>query len=99
MTYAFKYANIKGKNPYKVDSLYKSLYKIECLYNEYKKTKITQKDINITGKELIELGFNNKKIKPIMELLLEYVYLNPEKNNKLDLIEYSKKIEKQVKKQ
>ncbi len=48
---------------------------------------IFYKDLNVTGKDLLDAGISQgKEMGYIFNKLLEYVYLNPEENNKEVLI-------------
>lgn len=49
------------------------------------------KDLKISGKDLIQLGFNGKEIGEILNLLLERVIKSPQANTKEKLIELIKK--------
>ncbi len=54
-------------------------------------TPFTLKQLAISAVDLIEIGFANEKIKKELNALWEYAVINPEKNNKIVLIERAKK--------
>lgn len=92
-----QYADIKGQNPEKTQESLDKLNKVLEIYETYKKNELTSKDLNITGKELIDAGIDKRKIKPILDILIEYISCDISKNNKKDLIEYALKKQKKVK--
>ena len=57
----------------------------------------SHKDLEITGKELINEGIDRRKIKPILDLLIEYISIDITRNNKKDLIKYAKDNQKKIK--
>lgn len=91
-----QYADTMGQNPEKIKESLEILEQVKIVYSEYKKDEVTSKNINVTGRELIEIGVDKHKIKPILELLLEYISTNPDKNTKEDLIAFAKKHEKRT---
>lgn len=92
-----QYADIKGQNPEKTKESLDNLNKVLEIYENYKKNELTYKDLEITGKELINEGIDRRKIKPILDLLIEYISIDITRNNKKDLIKYAKDNQKKIK--
>lgn len=92
-----QYADIKGQNPEKTKESLDNLNKVLKIYENYKKNELTYKDLEITSKELINEGIDRKKIKPILDLLIEYISIDITRNNKKDLIKYAKDNQKKIK--
>lgn len=71
-----------------------ALDRIEALYEIIKQKKhcLQLKDLNVTGKDLMEVGFKQGKMMGvILHQLLEIVLTDPEKNEKQILLQYAKK--------
>lgn len=66
---------------------------LERLYSEIKENNegVTLRDLSLTGKDLLALGYQGKKIGEILNFLLEHVIDNPEDNEKEKLLEIVKK--------
>lgn len=92
-----QYADIMGQNPEKTKESLENLQKVLEIYEEYKKKELTYKDLAVTGKELISEGIERKKVKPVLDLLLEYISIDISKNTKEELITYAKKNQKKIK--
>lgn len=92
-----QYADIKGQNPEKTKESLDNLNKVLKIYENYKKNELTYKDLEITSKELINEGIDRRKIKPILDLLIEYISIDITRNNKKDLIKYAKDNQKKIK--
>lgn len=58
------------------------IYRNECVF---------QKDMDITGNDLIDIGFEKgKKLGEVLAILLDYVHKNPNENNKNSLLSKAK---------
>lgn len=89
------------------DNYAKNLEKVDEKINIIKKGKklidimqrehdyISLKDLKLSGKDLISLGFQGKKIKDILDILYNYVLEDPNRNTKENLLSYIKKESKQ----
>lgn len=53
-------------------------------------------DLDIDGNDLIAMGLKGKQIGKMLKLLLYYIYDNPEKNTKDDLIKYVKNHKEEI---
>lgn len=56
------------------------------------KPPVTLKDLALNGNDMIQIGFEGRDIGNVLRRLLDYVLENPEKNNKLDLLDYVQKM-------
>jgi tRNA nucleotidyltransferase (CCA-adding enzyme) len=89
-------AIILSKNPNIINEQLNLLEKIKENYEYLKNNKITINDLNITTKELLDNGIEKKKLKIIIEILIEYISLNPQNNNKDKLLKYAKDKQKKI---
>ena len=95
LLFKIKRADILAQNPIFQEE---SLNKLEEDINRFnlllKETPVlTEKDLAISGHDLIELGFNNKEIGVIKKQLLTAITNNKLENNKESIIEYIKEKE------
>uniref|UniRef100_A0A7C5V346 CCA tRNA nucleotidyltransferase n=1 Tax=Caldicellulosiruptor owensensis TaxID=55205 RepID=A0A7C5V346_9FIRM len=49
---------------------------------------IRKKDVKINGKDLLKLGLKGEEIGKTLNLIYEYILINPEKNNKDEILNY-----------
>jgi tRNA nucleotidyltransferase (CCA-adding enzyme) len=89
-------AIILSKNPDIINEQLILLEKIEKNYEYLKQNNITINDLDITTKELLDNGIEKKKLKIIIEILIEYVSSNPQNNNKNKLLKYAKDKQKKI---
>ena len=88
-------ADILSQNPNLIEERIKKLENIIEIYEEIIKDKecTKLKDLKITGRELLEIGFSQgKEIGIILNLLLESVIENPERNNEEWLLHKAKEV-------
>ena len=91
-----QYADMMGKNLELIKPQIEILENIKTLYNTIKMEKITQKELNITGKDLIDNGFDRRKVKVLLEMLLTHIINNPEDNNRETLFKIAGNLEKKI---
>lgn len=89
-----KWADIKGKSSFSIEKNTPILEKAEILYEEICRENecVSIKNLDISGKDLLELGIpRGEMIGKVLENLLEIVLDAPEKNKKEILLEEAKK--------
>ncbi len=96
MLFKIKRADILAQNPvYQEESLLKLEEQIKRIAEILKeKPVLTEKDLAITGNDLIKLGYQGKDIGIIKKKLIVLINGNRVNNNKCDIIDYIKKEKK-----
>ena len=92
-----KEADMMAQSSYKREEKQQELEDIRKVYQKIleKKDCLILKDMAVTGRDLIEQGMKpGKELGEVLQKMFEYVLENPEKNNKEDLLNYYKDLEK-----
>ena len=96
--YKLKKANQYGKNPAFISDLTKINSDHERVTLLNKQSLLKKKALKINGKDLVDLGFDNSEIGPILDQLYKAVLLSEVKNNHDKLMTYASSLKENVKK-
>ena len=92
LLFNLKKADILAQNPIFHQESLRNLEEDKKRFNELliEEPVLTEKDLDITGKDLINLGYHNKEIGLIKKEILIAIINDKLKNNKIDIIKYIK---------